>query len=301
MPPAAHSALVASIIASALGALVMCVLVWRYGFTSAADPKAPEHDRHIAMTRFGHAAAGACFAVTAVMAAVVMATARPAAPTPTPVATVVAQPDPRLAERLVSLAATVHALLGRAESSDERMTRVESGMKRLSDDVGQANARSKQVERQLATRPAVISVPAPAPRPAAVTPPPSPAPPAAAAPAAPRPSASPRMEPTRQMAPEADRERWVAPIPEPPAPETLPRTPPITRVVPPSAPGPPPTAAAVRPAPAPSAADSRPATEPNLIDKVKSDWQTIRRGLENAGEDFKAAMRDVRRRIGGRD
>src|SRR5919206_357754 len=73
--------LVVCVLASALGALIMCLLVLRSGFSL---------DQDFLITRLGHAMAGVCFATTAILCAVLIATpAResivpPPASTPSP-------------------------------------------------------------------------------------------------------------------------------------------------------------------------------------------------------------------------
>src|SRR2546428_5288382 len=90
--------LVACILASARGAVVMCRLVLRYGFTPVSDPDRERADHQLLATRLGHATAGVCFLTTAILATVVLVT------TPRqPVHTVVAEPDPRMTERLAVL------------------------------------------------------------------------------------------------------------------------------------------------------------------------------------------------------
>src|SRR5581483_11114498 len=74
-------ALAAIIVLSALGALAMCLLVLRFGFSSGDET--PEQARGRAMvTRFVHAFAAVCFAACAMLAVVVLAR-RPAPPAPT--------------------------------------------------------------------------------------------------------------------------------------------------------------------------------------------------------------------------
>jgi hypothetical protein len=67
-------ALPAVILTSALGALLMCLLVFRYGFPGAdeAPPSAAEASRRLLLTRFGHAAAGVCFAISAILGLVAL-------------------------------------------------------------------------------------------------------------------------------------------------------------------------------------------------------------------------------------
>ena len=74
MPPMSSLALMASIIASVMGALIVCVLVFRYGFTipAASDADAGPSPTDVLITRIGHAVAGACFAATAVLAVVAL-------------------------------------------------------------------------------------------------------------------------------------------------------------------------------------------------------------------------------------
>src|SRR2546428_5338032 len=99
--------LVACILASALGALVMCLLVLRYGFTPVSDTDREGADHQLLVTRLGHATAGVCFLTTAILATVVLVT------TPRqPVHTVVAEPGPRMTERLAVLERERQALRG---------------------------------------------------------------------------------------------------------------------------------------------------------------------------------------------
>lgn len=82
MSQLAHYALPAIVLVSALGAIVMCALVVRYGFADALDDEQPEaRVNRVLRTRLGHAFAGVCFAVAAVLATLVMV-ARPAPPAP---------------------------------------------------------------------------------------------------------------------------------------------------------------------------------------------------------------------------
>lgn len=73
-------ALAASIFASIMGAFVMAVLVFRYGFTIPApsDAGAGPTPTDVLITRVGHAIAGMCFAATAVLAVVGLSLRSPA-------------------------------------------------------------------------------------------------------------------------------------------------------------------------------------------------------------------------------
>src|SRR5207237_1177647 len=78
--------LVVCILASALGALVMCLLVLRYGFMPILETNPARAYRDLLVTRLGHEAAGVCFATSAILAVVYIARApvQPAAATPDP-------------------------------------------------------------------------------------------------------------------------------------------------------------------------------------------------------------------------
>jgi hypothetical protein len=67
-------ALPAVIVTSALGALLMCLLVFRYGFPGAdeAQPSPAEASRRLLLSRLGHAAAGVCFAISAMLGLVAL-------------------------------------------------------------------------------------------------------------------------------------------------------------------------------------------------------------------------------------
>ena len=274
--------LVACILASALGALVMCLLVLRYGFTPVSDTDRERADHQLLATRLGHATAGVCFLTTAILATVVLVT------TPRqPVHTVVAEPDPRMTERLAvlererqalreqvtALGGTVQALReqfgavggnvqgqrARLDQAEGRVARVEAGLKRLSDDVAQASVRGREVERPVATRPALAPVREPVVRPAS------------------------RPPVRRVPAPEPPSESASPPVGE----TVLPG--PVTQAAPPA------PAAATAPKPAPDAAPQ----PSSLGDKMRHDWDTIRRGFASAGDEIVTAVRGFGRRVRG--
>src|SRR5207248_8779357 len=107
MPPLAHGALAASIVLSALGAVIVCLLIVAYGFTPSGEETPLGATRRLFVTRIGHAAAAACFAGTAILLAVVLAQAGHA---PAPPATADAR---------------VPALGVRVEGQEQRIERVE--------------------------------------------------------------------------------------------------------------------------------------------------------------------------------
>src|SRR2546428_9182311 len=72
MSPLAHTALAASIVLSALGAVVICLLTAMFGFTPPSEEPPAQATRRLFLTRVGHAVAAACFAGTAILLAVVL-------------------------------------------------------------------------------------------------------------------------------------------------------------------------------------------------------------------------------------
>jgi hypothetical protein len=277
MPPSVHAALVISIVASALGALVMCALVARYGLTPAPDERADAAARRVLLTRFGHAFAGVCFVATGLLAlvAVVVQGRHVAAAAPAPPA-VVAERDPATDARLEALAAELRATAARIEDADRRLSAVDGTTRRLGDEVSSIQARARQLERAVAARSRTVVPPAP-----------------------------PRAEPREPREPNRPPERFVPAA----APPVVPVPPP-----PPAAsdpvPGPRRTSAAAVSASPPGAAPSQrvpepaasppsrplPTTRRELGDRVRDDWRTVRDGFATAGDEFKDAVRGLARR-----
>lgn len=279
--------LVVCIFASALGALVMCLLVLRDGFSPiSADPARADHD--VLITRLGHAVAGACFATTAVLATVLVA--RNPAPVPVHQMTerigALERERRALGEQVSGLATSMHGLQGRVDAAtgdlqsmrlrldqaesrfvkaenglaktEAGLSKVEAGLKRLSEEVAQANARARQqVERPVAVKPTA---------------------------APPRENVVPARPPQRR----ADAERPHESASQATAEAVSP--PPAT------APAPAPKAAAVAASAhksAPSAAASAPQDlrDQSVTDKVRKDWATIRKGFSTAGDEISNALR----------
>jgi len=266
--------LVVCILASALGALVMCLLVLRYGFIPILETNPAHADRDLLVTRLGHAAAGVCFAASAILAVVYIARA-PAQPAS-------ATPDPRVLARLAALererqalgeevgalreqvsavGGNVGGMRARLDQAESRVAGVEVGLKRLGADVAQSSARARQLERVAASRPAPVREPVV--RPATRAPQRSVSTPE---PERPSESASPPAEP-------------VAPGP-------------MTHATPPARMA---AAAAPKPAPAPKPAEPQSLAAPNLGDKVRTDWDKIRRGFSTAGDEIMSAIRGFAR------
>lgn len=66
----AHYALPAAIVASALGAIVLCVVLLLYGFGSTADDEPRFASRRLFVIRIGHALAATCFAAVVMLTSV---------------------------------------------------------------------------------------------------------------------------------------------------------------------------------------------------------------------------------------
>jgi len=327
MSPAAHAALVISVFASVLGALVMCGIAIRYGL-GAADETDGGATR-LFVTRFGHAVAGVCFAATGIMAVVVLAAPRPAPPAP---AVVAREPDRAAEARLQTVTDDVKALAERLDQRLEQLDRrvgvvdgrvngVDSSARRLGDELEVLSVRTRQMERAMAAPPR---------RAAAAEPPARPVPakeiarePVAArevvkdaprvterfVPASPTPAA-----PGTPTAPPAAATADPAAAVRPPSPAAAAEktTPPVVRAPEPaSAPHPLPTPATSRPLPSsaraqdpvaatPRSADGSAAaakSDADLKDKFREDWKAIRGGFATAGDDFKNAVRDLRQKL----
>lgn len=117
MHAVAHLAPSAIVLASALGAAIMCLLVLRYGFAPPAGEAGGGAATRLLVTRLGHAAAGVCFAVAGILAVVLLVQqSRPAAGvTPPP-------RDPEIGR----LRRDVDALAGRVASDEARAGAVEA-------------------------------------------------------------------------------------------------------------------------------------------------------------------------------
>ena len=322
------------IFASALGALIMCLLVLRDGFAPTSS-ESGHTDRDVLITRLGHAAAGVCFATTAIVATVLLAR--------TPAPRVMAGPDPqvsvrlaaldrdreRLGEHIRALGSAVQTLrdevgsmgggvqgmrarLDQAESrvaqAEAAVTRAEAAvaksdaaLKRVADDV-EKSARVRYVERPAPARPATAA----ARDTAVVAPPPREI--AAASPAR-RPSTETERSHDSASTPAAETAP-VTPAPAPPPAASTPAAKPAPAPAPAAvvAPAPKPSAppkAVTAPAPKtpPAAVASAPheSSEKSITDKVRKDWDTIRKGLSTAGDDISSGFRQLGRRLTGRD
>jgi hypothetical protein len=265
MPAFAPAALGIAVVLSALGAVVLCLLVVLYGFTPA-DEDAPRRAPHrLLLTRVGHTVAAACFTATAILISIVLA-----GPAPAPVLPAVgppAVPDARVPE-----------LGERIAGQETRLTASEARIRELEDALRRREAEQpRRASEPPAREPAR---PRSTPAPARTGAPPSPDPDESTVSAIPAPAASPPA-PQRPSTPAS------AVAPSPPGPALAPAAPP-----------PPPVAvtAPSRSTPSPAAAPRRGLDLPG---KLRDDWQEIQRGVDSAGDDFRSAVDDLRRRLLG--
>ncbi len=171
----AQVALPGILIASALGALIMCALVFRYGFPGGDGAGAAARDPAAALlaTRLGHAAAGVCFALAGILALVVLGQQVRAAARPTPAPEVVRLREDldalaRGLEQAQALADRLHKVEGRLGTTEARgaslearvqtagpqltalaarIGAVETSLRQLRADVERAQAGLRQLER----------------------------------------------------------------------------------------------------------------------------------------------------------
>lgn len=72
MNAVAQHALAGAILASLLGGVVLCYLVWRYGVSVPPGAAAGEAFARLIVLRFGHAVTGVCFAISAILTTVAL-------------------------------------------------------------------------------------------------------------------------------------------------------------------------------------------------------------------------------------
>ena len=253
----AHYAVPATIVLSALGAIVLCVVLLLYGFKAEATEEEQPSHRQLFAIRLGHALAAACFAGVVMLATVAF-----------------------IHERGVTAQAPATSAAGIATEVRTLRERLEATETRLAD-----------AQRQLATLqsrvpPNTASTPAPAvgaERPATA--------PALALPERPARPSKPRAAPARSIS--------SPPVPRPPA--ATPRDDPGMAL-------PAPPRASNRQSPDASThggATPVPAREPSysvsLGEKVRRDWETVKQGFRDAGDDirngFDALGRGIRERL----
>jgi hypothetical protein len=288
MPALAPAVLAVAIVLSALGAVVLCLLVVLYGFTPAGEePPGSAARRHL-VTRIGHVVAAVCFTVTAILLSVVLARpTRAPAPIPPP------------------MDARVPALGARLQEQEARLTATEARLKDLESTMRREAARPAPAPEPARTEPARVKPPAPAVR-STPAPRPSPTTSRASAPTFQRVDPPPVL-----VIPAAPPERTIpAPrsaVPAPPSPVAIVEPPPVPAPAAAAAPRDVEVAASAARAPVPapvSVAPSGPAAlEPapapaarlDLRRKLREDWATIRRGIESGERDFWRAVDETKR------
>ncbi len=118
---AAQYALTGSVVASAVGGIVLCLLIVRYGFGPPDDEAPAAARRRLFFTRLGHSLAAVCFAVTALLSVTALA--------PRAAGTAPGDMPARLADEIRTLEARIQALeagIGRLQGTlDGLLRRVE--------------------------------------------------------------------------------------------------------------------------------------------------------------------------------
>jgi hypothetical protein len=278
MPSFADVALPGILVTSALGALAICLVLLRYGLGPPADDP-----RELLLMRVAHAAAGTCFALSAMLALVVLADrARPAS-TPPAVEALGVRLDAVLRD-LAALRARsegIEALVSGVHETPARLTVVE---RRIDRRIDRLEPRLEALDREARRLSADVARAL-----AAVDPSRRSTTPAAA----PRPTAS---LPTRGDP--QGRPPLRAPASRPPVagPTVGPDLPPSTAAAP--APVSPalagsPEPAVVRPATsvAPPPADGEPRSGVGeFFRKLRGDWKVIKRSAGFAGEEIRDAL-----------
>lgn len=145
----AYWTLIGIIVASGIGALVMCLLVLRYGFTPPADPApdraagaSPGVTGRLLATRLGHAVAGACFAVSAMLAVVALDAQGREEPAAAAVVADAQRERQELRDGMQSLDARVAQTESRVEEARARLDEVQARD-------GNLGKRVAEVERRL--------------------------------------------------------------------------------------------------------------------------------------------------------
>ena len=263
-----YSALTAVIFTSAAGALVMCLLVFKYGFSPSPDELPSDSVRRVFITRLGHALAGTCFAVTAILAAVTLADLARRVP---PTAAAVPTSDRRTMElaelTLGALMSRVGAAESAVQSADERVRKVEAELRRVGNDVRTAAASDAPP-----ARPRVAAPPPPfIAEPRVVSPPVG----RPAAPAVPNnPPPPPTVAEPRVVSPPVAKPAAPAVSNNAPQPTSFAEPHVVSPVVPRTA----------RPTPPKSPPPD------SLGSRLRRDWEAVKRGFATAPSEFGAAL-----------
>ena len=295
MPAFVQGALVAALLLSALGAVVVCLLVVFYGFTGPEDEPPLTTARRQMYIRIGHALATTCFAATAILIGMVLVRAVRPVTGPVVQDARIPQVDARFdaqASRVAAIetrAQTATAGLTRAET---RLNNVEEALRRLTDEGQRTEHRVSHLEQAgsrvaLTERPAAARKPAPAARTAEPTP----------------------AKPPARVAPESSTVALAQPSPSPERVAASPPSPPVTPAPasPPPALKPAPTMShEVSPLASPSSRDREPATPVPTASssppagfraKLQQDWEAIQKGFESSRDDVRRAWAATKRKL----
>jgi hypothetical protein len=314
-----HWTLPAIVVTSAVGALAMCLLVLKYGFSTAAGADVPPPPGQVP-TRVGHALAGVAFAVAGMLAVVAMVRGPVPAAGQSEGLEGLARRLAALEDRLGGVQARLQRTESRADGAvagvegiEARLARAEgrvggvaarlgdltAGLRQVSADVEAAQADLRRLEERVAADRARLAA---ATRRSTDV--------ARGAPSATRgrgTEAQPPASPKRPVSPPAEdppkgesgTSARVQPEPDIPRTSAVPGGTDATD-------GPPAQRAervtvdagrAPRPEPEPgprAAADERRAPEPGLGAKLRRDWETIKREGRATGEQIGSAFRRLR-------
>jgi hypothetical protein len=225
----AQYALPGTILVGGLGAVILCLVLFVYGFRSDLEDEGPSPARRQLMIRLGHAVAAACFAGVVMLSTVALLEQRRAAAAP-----------PRALPEIDRLQSRLRTLESRLAATELQVS-------------------------DLAQRPVALASSAePRARPAAV---PSPARPRTAPPPPRRVAASSTTVDGAASPPSVREPAGTTPAPAPSA-----------RV------------AAVAPPPPPS---------DDFGERARADWESVKRGFRDAGNDMRTGFTDFGRRVKG--
>jgi hypothetical protein len=294
MPQLAHGALAAALVLSALGAVLVCLMVVLFGFTGPDDEPPVKTARRLMFTRIGHALATTCFAATAILIAMVLLRSGRATPT----AVVHDTRLPAIGERVDQQTSRVVALESRAKEAsasvaraERRLQDIEQSLGRLADEGRRTERRVVSLEQSEAHAAAALRA-STARKPMAIAP-------ANRTPEPASPSASPRIIPP-PTPPPTDRP-VSAPVrpasditPSSPSPGHMPAASVSSTGLPPATPAPSPAAVSVS---APDDETSTSAMPDGLRAKLRQDWVAIQKGFESSRDDVRRAFDVTMRKL----
>ena len=301
-----------SIVTSALGAFLLCLLVLRYGFAPPDEEAPDERYRRHFVTRLGHAASAVCFAISAGLVAVVLGSPVPRVDAPAPEAMVTPAELATLRSENERLGDFVHTLTARLDETETAVQRLRA----MSTDTGAKLDRLERIAN--ASRP----VPVPT-----VT---RPVPPAArpvSTPVAPSSAPTPAARDSRRSAIERDdvseaagrtsptvetrlsalstptvmeSRPFVAPpvVSAPPPPAITPLPPPVGSDQPAASidtvvSSPPTSTSAASAPPLPTFRKPEPDAIDNAVRGIVRIGDSVRRGILNAGQTFRRFVEDL--------